>query len=168
MYVCFCLACYYQSSLSACYYYFICFSLLGDDCVSLDAPPNASIWCNGPQITDQYCIVTCHPGFTLIGSSNRTCLPDHTWSDNEATCAPLNCSDLKAPSNALVTAPCSTSYTSECVVICEYGYHISTDTPNNDYYWTQTCSIDDDVVNGSTHGVTWTESMECAYSKYIR
>lgn len=135
----------------------------GDDCIPLYAPSNASIWCNGPQVTDNYCTITCNPGFTLIGPSYLTCLPNHTWDGHTPTCPSLNCTDLEAPPNAMVASPCGTRYTSECTVVCKHGYSIP---GTRDYHWSQTCAVGNRSTTEVEDGVVyWTEAKSCVYSK---
>ena len=111
--------------------------------------------CSGQQVTDTVSTFSCNIGYDLTGSTSRTCLPDHTWSGEEASCPPLECDELTAtygPDDLqIVIAPCNNKVYSECSVFCAEGYHIdSSDT------WTQTCSLTDEGDS-----VQWSDEPVC-------
>ena len=110
--------------------------------------------CTGPQVTDQNCSFSCHPGYTLSGSSERICLANHTWSGEDTTCKPMKCTELTPSANALVVFPCDSDLLSSCIVICDKGYQVK-DQPGVKR-WTQTCA-----VNNGSNTVEWTDAMHC-------
>ena len=104
-------------------------------------------------MTDENCTFTCDPGYNLTGSELRTCQSDHTWSGEIAFCAPLKCTELIAPENALITLPCNTEYTSSCNIVCGEGFHIEGDPGKME--WIQTCALT------AEEDVDWTEGKKC-------
>ena len=129
--------------------------VIGKACNDLVSPPNGDIKCTGPQVTDESCTFTCHTGYSLSGSSKRTCLINQTWSGEDPVCKPVKCSELTSPAKALVTYPCDTNFMSSCAVLCEKGYHVK-GQPDRMNKWSQTCALG---TENST--VEWTDAMEC-------
>jgi len=48
---------------------------------------NCSLGDDGVPSYGDICTITCHAGYELIGSSNRTCQGDGNWSGTMAVCA---------------------------------------------------------------------------------
>ena len=128
-------------------------------CLQITEPANGNMQCTGPPVTNETCTFTCIPGYELVGSSERTCEPDHTWSGEDASCEILECPELIAPTNALVTRPCNNQFMSTCVVICAEGYHV---TNESGIQWMQSCVVNNE--NGSS--VYWTEAKSCIGTAY--
>ena len=58
---------------------------LGTDCGQLSPPENG--WMSGSKTSYPHNVsFTCRSGFILVGSSQRTCLRNGTWSGEEPTC----------------------------------------------------------------------------------
>ena len=126
----------------------------GEDCPSMGMPDNGGMQCTGPQITGESCSFSCDPGYSLTGSSVRSCLPNNEWSGEEALCSPLRCPELEAPTNALLVSPCSNTFESSCTVVCDRGYHVT--NSSNEYQWIQSC-----VLHNENQTVQWTATQSC-------
>ncbi|XP_067016808.1 sushi, von Willebrand factor type A, EGF and pentraxin domain-containing protein 1-like isoform X2 [Acropora muricata] len=75
----------------------------GADCGQLSPPENG--WMSGSKTSYPHNVsFTCRSGFLLVGSSQRTCLRNGTWSGEEPTCLALWCSYVpKVPLHAYQT-----------------------------------------------------------------
>ncbi|XP_015755016.1 PREDICTED: sushi, von Willebrand factor type A, EGF and pentraxin domain-containing protein 1-like isoform X3 [Acropora digitifera] len=75
----------------------------GADCGQLSPPENG--WMSGSKTSYPHNVsFTCRSGFILVGSSQRTCLRNGTWSGEEPTCLALWCSYVpKVPLHAYQT-----------------------------------------------------------------
>lgn len=92
---------------------------------TLVAPVNGSIVCTGLQVTDQSCEYFCDPGFSPMGTVDRTCQDDNTWSgENNIVCAPYACDQLTSSGSALLTLPCGRVFPTECTYVCDDGYEL--------------------------------------------
>ena len=54
-------------------------------CENIDTPLNGTMNCSG-LVTDASCSFSCDPGYDLVGSQFRTCLPSSRWSGNFTFC----------------------------------------------------------------------------------
>ena len=54
-------------------------------CGKIDTPLNGTMNCSG-LVTDTSCSFSCDPGYDLVGSQFRTCLPFSRWSGNLTFC----------------------------------------------------------------------------------
>ncbi len=109
-------------------------------------------------MTNEFCITTCDPGYTLIGSNNHTCQPNHTWTGEYTECQPMKCSQIIPPTNALIVSPCEDDFESTCTIVCENGYHVSNSSDVNQF-------IVSCVLNDLNTTVEWAEAESCI-SKY--
>lgn len=56
-------------------------------CLELNAPASGTVECSQERPTiDTECTFTCDPGFQLVGSRVRTCLPVAMWDGIPAYC----------------------------------------------------------------------------------
>ena len=56
-------------------------------CLQLKAPKQGNMVCSSPKPTiDTECYFTCNPGYQLVGSRLRTCLPVAMWDGLPAYC----------------------------------------------------------------------------------
>ena len=89
------------------------------------------------------CSFSCDPGYSLVGSMERTCQPNNSWSGSNTSCDILLCEELQSPSNGFLVLPCNREFQSVCNVTCEDGYY--TEGP-----YTQGCEVSDNgIVNWS-------------------
>ena len=138
-------------------YFYITFSLffftqviiLGLSCRTLLPPKNGSLICTNGNKTNSTCSYFCDVGYQLIGSSQRTCQSNRTWSGVSPICRPLQCPQLNPPDNGYIQLPCSHDYLSVCAVRCFDGYNIITGSD------TVKCRL----INTTT--VEWTPSGKC-------
>ena len=57
----------------------------GQPCVEISSPWQGRMTCSG-KVTDANCTFSCNPGYDLVGSKFRTCLPSSRWSGNQTSC----------------------------------------------------------------------------------
>ena len=110
--------------------------------------------CDGDQLTTATCNFTCDPGYSLLGSMERTCQPNNSWSGSNTSCDIMICKELQSPNDGFVVLPCNREFQSVCNVTCEDGYY--TEDP-----YTQSCELSDDGV------VQWSTAPVCR-SMYIQ
>ena len=122
--------------------------------MNLTVLANGQVACSGPRVTNEHCVTTCNPGYSLVGSNNRTCQSNHTWSGEDTECLPMECSQPTAPDNALVVSPCDNEFQSVCTIVCNNGYHVSNSSYSNQF--TISC-----VLNDLNTTVEWTEASTC-------
>ena len=125
-------------------------------CPTLSEPVNGLMQCSGPQVTDEYCTFICHQGYELEGSSNRSCLPNNTWSGTniDSACPPLLCGELQHSDSTVIAHPCFDEFNSTCTVICEEGFQVNNSSST---FFTQTCSL-----TNETNAVKWTHPETCS------
>ncbi|XP_019634973.1 PREDICTED: E-selectin-like [Branchiostoma belcheri] len=68
---------------------------------------------------------SCDEGYELIGSENRTCQADQSWSGVQTNCSRKLCQQLMAPSNGNISG--GSSYEDVVAYHCDPGYEISGD-----------------------------------------
>ncbi|XP_078585766.1 sushi, von Willebrand factor type A, EGF and pentraxin domain-containing protein 1-like [Branchiostoma floridae x Branchiostoma japonicum] len=90
-------------------------------CTRLNAPTQGTM--NGGNTYNSTVYFTCAQGYTLSGSSNRTCQADGMWSGTQPTCSALECPELDAPLNGDRTG--GTTVGSFLVFFCHTGYDIT-------------------------------------------
>ncbi|MEE6496224.1 hypothetical protein FKM82_002265 [Ascaphus truei] len=56
------------------------------ECVSLKAPENGQVGCQGASYYNSKCSFTCAEGYSLIGSSDLQCLSSGEWTTSAPTC----------------------------------------------------------------------------------
>ena len=124
-------------------------------CHTLMSLSNGSFICSNGNKLNSTCSYSCDMGYQLIGSSERTCLPNRFWSGVPTLCRPLQCSQLNPPDNGYIQLPCSHDYLSKCSVRCFHGSNI---TNGSD-------TVKCDLIN--TTRVEWTLFGRCGKSRYI-
>ncbi|CAF99391.1 unnamed protein product, partial [Tetraodon nigroviridis] len=65
---------------------------------------------------------SCSEGFDLIGSSERMCFPNGTWSGTQPFCKPVQCGNPGTPSNGRVFRLDGTTFSHSVVYSCMDGY----------------------------------------------
>ena len=124
-------------------------SLVAQRCqLRLLYPQNGNIICDGDQVTMTTCNFSCNPGYSLVGSMERTCQPNNSWSGLNTSCDIMLCEELQSPSNGFVVLPCNREFLSECDVVCEDGFFI--EGP-----YTQHCEVGDNGI------VQWSKAPIC-------
>ena len=112
-------------------------------------PHNGNISCDGEHVTDTTCTFECDLGYGLVGSVNRTCLPNNTWSGETTNCNILLCEELQNPENGIVILPCSQEYGTICTIECLPGYFTTEEVP------VQLCNVTE------AGEVEWTTAPVC-------
>lgn len=74
---------------------------------------------------------SCSPGFTLVGSSSRTCNALGKMDGTVPTCEPTFCNTLSAPVNGGVTTSNGNRVPSKATYTCNEYYYLSSSTPLN-------------------------------------
>ncbi|XP_019645823.1 PREDICTED: uncharacterized protein LOC109486433 [Branchiostoma belcheri] len=69
--------------------------------------------------------LSCDEGYELIGSQNRTCQADQSWSGVQPNCSRKLCQQLMVPSNGNISG--GSSYEDVVAYHCDPGYEISGD-----------------------------------------
>ena len=112
-------------------------------------PQNGNISCDGEHVTDTTCTFECDVGYELVGSVNRTCLPDNTWSGETTNCNILLCEELQNPENGVIILPCGQEYGTICTIECSTGYFTTEEVP------VQICDVTEMGI------VEWTPAPPC-------
>ncbi|XP_071546933.1 sushi, von Willebrand factor type A, EGF and pentraxin domain-containing protein 1-like isoform X1 [Panulirus ornatus] len=99
-------------------------------CPELKPTAHGTMVCSQPQPTmDTECHFACDPGYQLVGSKMRTCLPVAMWDGIPAYCKPIFCPTLDPLRHGKVRpASCVTSkskYGTRCEFACDHGYQLS-------------------------------------------
>ncbi|KAK8726504.1 hypothetical protein OTU49_010282 [Cherax quadricarinatus] len=99
-------------------------------CPKLQPMEHGTMVCSQTHLTmDTECHFTCDPGYQLVGSKTRTCLPVAMWDGISAYCKPIFCPSLSLPRHGQVRpASCTTSkskYGTRCEFACDPGYQLS-------------------------------------------
>ena len=118
-------------------------------CPSLMMPQNGNTTCDGEHVTDTTCMFKCDVGYGLVGSVNRTCLPNNTWSGETTNCNILLCEELENPENGDIALPCRQEYGSACRIECLTGFFTTVEVP------VQICNATE------TGEVEWTPPPAC-------
>ncbi|XP_019617776.1 PREDICTED: sperm receptor for egg jelly-like [Branchiostoma belcheri] len=102
---------------------------------------------------------SCDEGYELIGSENRTCQANQTWSGVQPNCNKKLCQQMMAPSNGNISG--GSSYGDVVTYHCDPGYEISGDkqrTCQSDQTWSATeptcvdCVPDISLSGGGSSG----------------
>ncbi|XP_072276251.1 E-selectin-like [Pyxicephalus adspersus] len=92
-------------------------------CPPLVVPDNGEIKCQQGSRYKSQCSFTCRKGFTLIGSSNLSCLSSGKWTSVPPRCEALKCEVLMAPSLGSINCTHLSGefeYGSVCTFDCGY------------------------------------------------
>ena len=92
-------------------------------CPTLYAPLYGGMFCTGEQVTDEICNFTCDPGYELLGSDERFCQPNNTWTGQLTICNILHCPELQGNDDTFIVYPCDTAFNSTCRLQCTPGYY---------------------------------------------
>ncbi|KAM8884121.1 CUB and sushi domain-containing protein 3-like isoform 1-T1 [Synchiropus picturatus] len=68
---------------------------------------------------------SCDEGYDLIGSSERMCFPNGTWSGTQPFCKPVQCGNPGTPSNGRVYRLDGTTFSHSVIYSCMDGYLLS-------------------------------------------
>jgi formylglycine-generating enzyme required for sulfatase activity len=92
------------------------------DCGTLSAPSNGTV--NTPSGTGRGATATysCSSGYTLSGTSTRTCGDTGTWAGTAPTCTAVDCGPLANPTNGVVQAGSGTTFGGVATYSCAEGY----------------------------------------------
>ncbi|XP_059610984.1 sushi, von Willebrand factor type A, EGF and pentraxin domain-containing protein 1-like [Phlebotomus argentipes] len=98
-----------------------------------------------PMPIDTNCIFKCGPGYYLVGSSSRNCLPLSKWDGLQTTCRQIFCSKLpKITFGSYDPTDCDenkSTHGTNCTIICDEGFDIKgpvqkTCTGKRNGFWT--------------------------------
>ncbi|XP_068677677.1 uncharacterized protein [Montipora foliosa] len=96
-------------------------------CEKILPPRYGKMSCSG-LITSATCTFSCNSGYDLVGSTNRTCLPNSGWSGTLAMCKAKQCPELTTMSlEQTVSVPCFSSFGSTCHFGCRSGFFMQGD-----------------------------------------
>lgn len=94
------------------------------DCGLLNNQSNGAVDISAGTLYKNLATYKCSGGYTLNGTSTRTCQANGQWSGSEPSCIPVDCGALMPPSNGIVSAPNGTTYSNQVEYICETGYTV--------------------------------------------
>ncbi|CAH1262671.1 CSMD3 [Branchiostoma lanceolatum] len=103
-------------------------------CSTLNPPTSGSV--SGGHEYGDTVQFSCWTGYTLTGSSNRTCQEDGLWSGAQPTCAENECPELDSPPNGYKTG--GNGYDDTVIFYCNSGYQVVGPAP----VVTRTCQAD--------------------------
>ncbi|KAL9986755.1 hypothetical protein ACROYT_G000945 [Oculina patagonica] len=91
-------------------------------CEEIHPPWQGNMTCSG-MVTDANCTFSCNPGYDLVGSQFRACLPSSSWSGTRTSCKAKHCKKLTTTrENETLSVPCFTSLGSTCYFGCRPGF----------------------------------------------
>lgn len=90
-------------------------------CPTLVAPANGGVQQTG-TVFPASATYTCASGYTLVGSSVRTCTTSGTWDGQAPQCVGVPCDALTAPDNGALTVSNAGAYPSSASFYCDPGY----------------------------------------------
>ncbi|KAI8510781.1 hypothetical protein Bbelb_116970 [Branchiostoma belcheri] len=106
-------------------------------CPELPVPTNGNM--TGGHLYGDTVTFSCNEGYELVGSENRTCHTNQSWSGAQPICSRKLCQQLMAPSNGNISG--GSSYGNVVTYYCDAGYEISGDkerTCQSDQTWSGT------------------------------
>ena len=96
-------------------------------CSSLIDPNNGMMNCSlGDDNITSYedtCGFTCNTGYQQIGSSQRTCQSDGSWSGSPVSCIFVECNSSSLPMNSMLLGSCISVNQSMCELQCQEGFN---------------------------------------------
>ncbi|XP_078687146.1 uncharacterized protein LOC144919463 isoform X14 [Branchiostoma floridae x Branchiostoma belcheri] len=94
-------------------------------CLALTAPANGALSPAGANSYTNVVTFTCNQGYERQGASSATCQADGTWSNAVATCIPVQCQQLTAPANGVLSPTGAISYQNGVDFSCNVGYQLN-------------------------------------------
>ncbi|XP_019626709.1 PREDICTED: sushi, von Willebrand factor type A, EGF and pentraxin domain-containing protein 1-like [Branchiostoma belcheri] len=94
-------------------------------CLALTAPANGALSPAGANSYTNVVTFTCNQGYERQGASSATCQADGTWSNAVATCIPVQCQQLTAPANGVLSPTGPISYQNGVDFRCNVGYQLN-------------------------------------------
>nr|XP_018667880.1 sushi, von Willebrand factor type A, EGF and pentraxin domain-containing protein 1-like isoform X2 [Ciona intestinalis] len=91
-------------------------------CSPMTAPENGHVRCSNQHSYDSSCRFLCNEGYKLIGSSERSCLVDSSWSGIQGSCVLVTCPVLPSPNHGRKSCSEENRYLSECQYVCDVGF----------------------------------------------
>ncbi|XP_026693209.2 sushi, von Willebrand factor type A, EGF and pentraxin domain-containing protein 1-like isoform X5 [Ciona intestinalis] len=91
-------------------------------CGLLHQPSHGSIICDSSDHYNSTCTIRCNDGYSLSGSSVRTCGANHAWSGSETLCQSVTCPSLPSPSHGRKKCTDGNNFESACRFICDVGH----------------------------------------------
>ncbi|XP_077984689.1 sushi, von Willebrand factor type A, EGF and pentraxin domain-containing protein 1-like [Glandiceps talaboti] len=89
-------------------------------CEELEPPKNGTVQ-SPSQTYLSVATISCHEGFTLIGSHERMCTADGNWTGHPTLCHIVTCEKLQPPKNGSLQSP-SQTYLSVATISCDEGF----------------------------------------------
>ncbi|XP_035694888.1 P-selectin-like [Branchiostoma floridae] len=89
-------------------------------CPTLSAPSHGTI--SGSYYYGNRVTFGCHSGYSLRGSSRRTCQANRAWSGTQPTCTKVQCPTLSAPAHGSSTG--ATFFGDTLSFVCDTGYEL--------------------------------------------
>ncbi|RWS17960.1 sushi: von Willebrand factor type A: EGF and pentraxin domain-containing protein 1-like protein, partial [Dinothrombium tinctorium] len=95
-------------------------------CPQLSLPPYGEFPRPCGTAVGAKCHIGCLPGFELIGSCHRICLPNGEWSGEPAQCVnrAVQCPVLSPPANGTIVNQCQNIAGSTCTFLCNSGMNL--------------------------------------------
>jgi hypothetical protein len=123
------------------------------DCGAPGMPANGSV--SAPMTTFQsVAMYMCGSGYTLSGSTTRTCQSDQSWSGTVPTCVPVDCGVLGVANGSVSYA--TTTYGSMAMYSCSTNFMLSgggpTVTCQANAHWSATPTCVDICTGAGAHG----------------
>ncbi|KAM5264090.1 CUB and sushi domain-containing protein 1 [Ctenodactylus gundi] len=117
---------------------------------------------------------SCEVGHQLRGSTERTCLPNGTWSGVQPVCEAVSCGNPGTPTNGMIVSSDGTLFSSSVVYACWEGYKTSGLTTRHctaNGTWTGTapdctivsCGDPGTLPNGVQFGMDFTFNKTVSY-----
>ncbi|XP_045583570.2 sushi, von Willebrand factor type A, EGF and pentraxin domain-containing protein 1 isoform X3 [Procambarus clarkii] len=99
-------------------------------CPKLKPTEHGTMVCSQPRPTmDTECHFACDPGYQLVGSKMRTCLPVAMWDGISAYCKPIFCPPLPplrhGQMHPRTCAKSKSKYGTKCEFACDPGYQLN-------------------------------------------
>ena len=97
-------------------------------CAALGSPSNGAVsYDNNERFYPATATYSCKSGFTLSGSSRRTCTTSGGWTGSAPTCTPNSCDALDRPAQGAVSVTNGGKFPSKATYSCAAGYTLQGD-----------------------------------------
>uniref|UniRef100_F6PWZ1 Uncharacterized protein n=1 Tax=Ciona intestinalis TaxID=7719 RepID=F6PWZ1_CIOIN len=93
-------------------------------CSALPAPENGRLVCSNVNSFESSCEVTCDIGYTMHGTSSRTCQSDGSWTGKHVSCAIVTCEAVPTPQDGNKRCTDGENFDSSCRFTCDIGYRL--------------------------------------------